>query len=1118
MNAIFEIPINPFKFANTLIGVLKQLCIAAVYVLLGYASEHNFSGENIVSSFWPASGLALTAILISGGRYLLAILLGALVVNALSNNSLIWIFGATFASILEVLVGFWLLTRHHKFSTSLEALPDYLRLILLGGGLACFIGALFGALALLIADLAAPADYFGNVLSWWMGDTLGVVLVAPLILAWRQTKSEQLTGIQQAEVVLTLGLTIITGQIVFLGWFNEYLPLAPKAYSMFMFMTWISIRFGILMTTFALNLIAIQALSGAYLKVGYFANELDRAGLNNFWFFMLVLSGVAMVLSFYVRGIKLKELSLRESEALLRESQIIAGLGNYVLDIPTGLWKSSDVLDKLFGIDKSYERSIEGWSVLIHPNDRKMMIGYLKNDVIGEGKAFDKEYRIIRLKDQSERWVYGLGKLEFDAQGRPFKMHGTVQDVTDRKKYEECLRQSEEKLRAYLDNISDTIWLIDANMIVAYVSPNVAHLLGFLPEQLIGRPSSLVIHPDDMTTVIKAQLYVIKHTGKPLTIQYRVSHKDHRWIYVESTGVNMLGNPEIKGVLVSMRNISERKQAEIDLRIAATAFESQEGMIITDAQSVILRVNRAFTIITGYSAEEVIGKKPSLFQSGRHNAAFYADMWESIHRMGAWEGEIWNQRKNGEIYPEYLTITAVKDSNGIVTNYVATFNDITIHKAAADEIERLAFYDCLTHLPNRQLLRDRLITALAASHRSGRKGALLFIDMDNFKTLNDTLGHDVGDLLLQQIAQRLVSCMHEGDTVARLGGDEFVVMLEDLSKQTLDSAAQTEVFGNKILASLNQPYQLDALEYHCTPSIGATLFSGHEQSIDDLLKQGDIAMYQAKASGRNTFRFFDPQMQASINARARLEKDLRIALADNQFILYYQPQVCRDHRVIGAEALIRWQHPLRGLVSPLDFIPLAEETDLILPIGQWVLEMACTQIKTWENNGHFKHLQLSVNVSARQFRQPDFVEQVSQILRRSDINPDKLKLELTESVVLDDIDECVRKMHALREIGVRFSMDDFGAGYSSLSYLTQLPLDQLKIDQSFIFNIGVKETDAVIVQTIIGMAKNLSMDVIAEGVETEAQHAFLEQHGCPVYQGNLFSKPVPIERFESLPM
>ncbi len=1223
---------------------LKQLGVATLYLLLGYVMQNNIANQGIVSPVWPGSGLALAALLIGGRHYLWGLFFGALLLNILTNNAIVWIVGATSASLLEALLGYWLLTCNDKFSSTMNTLTDYMRLIGLGGVIASLFGAIIGALALQNLQINAASGYFRSVLHWWMGDTLGVVLVTPFLLAWRQIqiKQELATDKRFFEELLVVGITFIAGQIVFLGWFNENLLFAPKAFVMFLFITWSAIRLGIFTTTFTLNLIAVQALLGACLKVGYFANELNKTAFYTYWFYMLILSATGMVLAVYVNELKQKELGLRasethlrlsqinggigtweadllsnkqkwsdnciallgfpglsqptwddflaaihpddrqrvinvieahkkdqtkyeveyrlavnqenrwlrsagqvernadgkltimrgivqdvterkqveqaliESEELLRESQAISGLGTYVLDISTGIWKSSIVLDKLFGIDDAYPHTVKGWVALIHPENRTMMYDYFKNEVLGQGKAFDKEYRIIPLDEQEERWVHGLGKLEFDAQGRPLKMHGTIQDITERKHSEKRLRQNEEKLRAYLDNISDTIWLIDSNLNMAYVSPNVTRLLGVSPAELVGRPSSLIIHPDDLNLLADAHLYVMEHLGEPHTVQYRVQHKDGRWIYVESTGVNMFCNPEINGVLVSMRNINERKQAELELRIAATAFESQEGMFVTDAQNMILRINRSFTRITGYSAEEVLGKNPRIFQSGRHGTEFYTLMWESIQRLNVWEGEIWNCRKNGEIFPEYLTITAVKDQDGIVRNYVATFNDITSSKAAANEIERLAFYDPLTGLPNRRLLWDRLRTAQASSNRSGCQGALLFIDMDNFKTLNDSHGHDMGDLLLKQVAQRLESCIREGDTVARLGGDEFVVMLEDLSEHGLEAAARTEAVGKKILANLNQPYQLARHECHSTPSIGATLFKGHDQSIDELLKQADIAMYQAKSSGRNTLRFFDPQMQASISARVELEADLRQALVENQFKLYYQPQVCHNRQVIGAEVLIRWLHPQRGLVSPADFIPLAEETGLILAIGQWVLETACARIKIWEGDEHTRHLQLAVNVSARQFRQVNFVELVSEILRREAINPDRLKLELTESLVLDDIEDTVRKMNALREIGVRFSMDDFGTGYSSLAYLTKLPLDQLKIDQSFVHNIGEKATDAVIVQTIIGMANNLGMEVIAEGVETEAQRMFLEKHDCQVFQGFLFSEPLTIEKFESI--
>jgi diguanylate cyclase (GGDEF)-like protein/PAS domain S-box-containing protein len=575
--------------------------------------------------------------------------------------------------------------------------------------------------------------------------------------------------------------------------------------------------------------------------------------------------------------------------------------------------------------------------------------------------------------------------------------------------------------------------------------------------------------------------------------------------------------PDGRRVVLSLAtDITERKKAESELRIAATAFESQEGVTVTDAEGNILRVNQAFTTITGYTTEDVLGKNSRLLKSGRHNARFYHLMWASILNTGAWSGEIWNRRKNGEAYPEHLNITAVKDLNGTITNYVATFNDRTQNKVAEEEIKNLAFYDPLTRLPNRRLLLDRLQLAFASSSRSGREGAILFIDLDNFKTLNDTLGHDIGDLLLQQVAQRLELGIREGDTVSRLGGDEFVVMLKDLSKNTNDAAKQTESIGEHLLAALNEPYLLGTHEYRNTPSIGATLFSNYQNSTDDLLKQADIAMYQAKKAGRNTLRFYDPQMQETINIRAALENGLRTALDEKQFHLYYQLQVDSSQRPIGAEALIRWLHPKRGLISPAQFISLAEDTRLILPIGQWVIETACKQIKDWQGNILTRNLVLAVNVSAKQFRQDGFVDQVQSAMKLHAISPRLLKLELTESLLLEDIDATIATMSALQTIGVHFSLDDFGTGFSSLQYLKRLPLNQLKIDQSFVRDITSDSNDLAIVRTIIAMAQSLNLDVIAEGVETEQQKLLLQGNGCDHFQGYLFGKPMTINEFNAL--
>ena len=442
--------------------------------------------------------------------------------------------------------------------------------------------------------------------------------------------------------------------------------------------------------------------------------------------------------------------------------------------------------------------------------------------------------------------------------------------------------------------------------------------------------------------------------------------------------------------------------------------------------------------------------------------------------------------------------------------------DIAQRKASASEIKKLAFYDPLTSLPNRRFLLDSLRQGTASSARTGRGGALLFLDLDNFKSLNDTLGHDIGDMLLQQTAQRITSCVREDDTVARLGGDEFVVMLRDLNEIPVEAATKAEVIAEKILIALAKPYQLSLHTAHITCSIGITMFNGHEHPIDELMKQADIAMYQAKKAGRNTLRFYDPQMQASITARVTMEAELRIALKNNQFQLYYQPQVNSARKIQGVEALIRWIHPERGTVSPAEFIPLAEENGLILPIGLWVLKAACAQLQTWQQDALTEGLSIAVNVSAKQFHQAKFVAQLSDLIQHYDINPRRLKLELTESMLLEDIESIIASMNALSDIGILFSLDDFGTGYSSLQYLKRLPLHQLKIDQSFVRDISVDNSDRAIVRTIIAMAHILNLDVLAEGVETEEQRQLLMEKGCAQFQGYLFNKPVPIDELEVL--
>lgn len=570
------------------------------------------------------------------------------------------------------------------------------------------------------------------------------------------------------------------------------------------------------------------------------------------------------------------------------------------------------------------------------------------------------------------------------------------------------------------------------------------------------------------------------------------------------------------GVILIAEDITERKRAEEQLRIAAVAFQSRDGMLVTDARGTILQVNQAFTQVTGYSAEEAIGRTTALLHSGRQDVTFYRTMWEAITREGHWEGEIWNRRKDGGIYPEWLSISGIRDAVGRITHYLGTFSSISDPKEAERKILELAFYDSLTSLPNRHLLLDRLQQALAASARSGQFGAVLLLDLDHFKTVNDTRGHAVGDELLIEVACRLSGTLRETDSTARLGGDEFVVLVEGLHTEQAVAATIAETIAEKLRLAIGQPIPLQGGARHITPSIGITLFRGQDKGADTLLKQADIALYQAKDAGRNTIRFYNAAMQAVVDMRVEMEAGLRRALAEGELLLHYQPQVDANGGMIGAEALLRWQPPGQAMVSPAVFIPVAEDSGLIVPIGSWVLDTACHQLAIWAKSPATRNLVLSVNISAGQFRQPDFIDQVKSALQHSGAHPAHLKLELTESLLLEDVEKVIRTMMALRNLGIGFAIDDFGTGYSSLAYLKRLPLDQLKIDQSFVRDIAVDADDRAIVTAIISLAGSLGLEVIAEGVETAAQRDFLAAHGCQAYQGYLYGKPGPADQIDQL--
>lgn len=564
------------------------------------------------------------------------------------------------------------------------------------------------------------------------------------------------------------------------------------------------------------------------------------------------------------------------------------------------------------------------------------------------------------------------------------------------------------------------------------------------------------------------------------------------------------------------RRIEEREQARAEAQIAAAAFQTHLGILIADPEGTILKVNETFSRITGYDEDEIVGNNPRMFNSGLQNAAFYRRLWKQVLTTGNWEGEIWNQRKNGELFPEWLSISAVRNTEGVLTNYVATMSDIRERKAAEQEIHQLAFYDPLTGLANRRLFMDRMENALKEIHRHQRCGALLFVDIDNFKQINDTLGHYMGDQLLKGVARRIGRMLRDTDTLARLGSDEFAVLIESIDSSVGQTTQLAKKIADKLLSAFAEPIALAEESVTITSSIGITIMVSDKHNADDYLQQVDMALFQAKSNGRNSVCFFDPSMQAELLAHVKLETDLRLAQAYHQWLLYYQPQVDHQGTITGVEALLRWQHPERGMVSPGEFIPLLESTGLINDVGEWVLENACYQLARWAQHPRLRELTVSVNISPLQFHDDAFISRVEGVFSRTRAPLNRLKLEVTESLFVEAQDDARDKMLALKAKGVRFSLDDFGTGYSSLAYLAQLPLDQLKIDQSFVQQVLESQANAAIVESTIAMAESLNLEVIAEGVETKAQQAWLLSHNCRAYQGYLFGRPLEVKEFEEL--
>ncbi|EJN29299.1 PAS domain S-box/diguanylate cyclase (GGDEF) domain-containing protein [Pseudomonas sp. GM78] len=769
------------------------------------------------------------------------------------------------------------------------------------------------------------------------------------------------------------------------------------------------------------------------------------------------------------------------------------------------------------------------WEILLHPDDADYYHRSRQSQRQGGySQLMQCQLRFRHRDGQWRRFDIREQALARDKHDQVTRIIGVAKDVTEQIEASESLRDSEQRYRMLAESISDVIISTDSRLALNYVSPSVQAVLGYEVEWIFQNGwQSTIANPQQLSGIYQLMDRVGKALDKPEQLAHLRSQvqtqlflfdclrADGRKIPIELRLVLVWDeNGTFEGVLGVGRDISQQRRAEKDLRMAATVFEhSTSAILITDPAGYIVQANEAFSRVSGYAVEQVLDQLPNMLTVDEQQEAHLRYVLKQLNQHSTWEGEVWLRRRNGEHYPAWVGITAVLDDEGDLASYVCFFSDISERKASEQRIHRLAYYDALTHLPNRTLFQDRLHTALQAAERQKSWVVLMFLDLDRFKPINDSLGHAAGDRMLKEMATRLLGCVDDDDTVARMGGDEFTLLLQPRANREIALTRAIHV-AEQILASLVKPFVLEGREFFVTASIGIALSPQDGNELSQLMKNADTAMYHAKERGKNNFQFYQADMNASALERLELESDLRHALEQNEFVLYYQPQFSGDgKRLTGAEALLRWRHPRRGLVPPGDFIPVLEELGLVVDVGDWVIGEACRQLKTW-HQAKVRVPKVSVNISARQFSDGQLGTRIATILRDTGLPPACLELELTESILMREVSEAMQILAGLKNLGLSIAVDDFGTGYSSLNYLKQFPIDVLKIDRTFVDGLPSGEQDAQIARAIIAMAHSLNLAVIAEGVETQEQLGFLREHGCDEVQGYLFGRPMPANTFE----
>lgn len=1085
---------------------VKGALLALTYFLTSLLGRFHSLPGDIETVFWPPAGIALAALLLYGNRLAWGVFVGALCANAVVNLPGLTVLGEAIGSTLAALFGAYLLRKAAVFNLNLSKPRDIFYLLWRGAILSTFVSAFVGTFSLYGQGVIEQTQFKKTLLFWWMGDGLGVMLLAPMVIAELKHRPMLWTPALRKQAFLLLTLLLTSCLLIFTQLSVELLAHQVRIFILIPLVVWAALSFNSRMVSLAILTITLFATFGTVYGQGFFA-ESTLANRLDLWGLLLILSVLGYALSAvnYQRNQLVNK--LKRSQRNLQRAQHIAKVGSWEWDIEHEKLTWSAETYRIFGLPLGAPISPAMFFDFAHPEDLASKKQAWQAALAGA--PYHTEYRISL--NNTLKWVQEQAELNFDQQGKAVYALGSLSDISDSKFAEATLRQSQRSQQLLIDTALDGVIQLNQNGEIILYNQEVRKILGWGSDRIFQQKLLDLIVPDyDRTGRWQEIIHLLCAAQTDIDharCELEAKHRDGHLLQLELSISRVTLDDSVEFNLF-LRDITQRKQEEEQLLLAAKVFESSnESILITDVNNNIVVANSAFLNMTGYTMEEIRGRNPRFLSSGDHDAKFYRDMWHSINTTGSWQGEILDHTKQGLRFFQHLAITSIRNSDGDLTHHIAISSDITERKEYDKNIHFLAYYDVLTGLPNRSLLRDRLGQLIATAHRDHMTFALLFLDLDRFKYINDSMGHSVGDKLLQSVAQRLQECVREGDTVARIGGDEFIILLREVDAQGVS------LVSDKILKSLATPFNLNGQIISTYASVGIALYPEHATDIDVLMKNADAAMYHAKENGRNNYKFFTPEMNFRANKLFSMEKDLRTALDQDQFTLVYQPQVDLTTGLIcGAEALIRWKHPDNGNVPPAEFIPVAEETGQIVAIGEWVLRTACWRFAQWQKKG-MRPFPIAVNLSIRQLRQPNLAEVIENILKETGLNPQLLELEITEGIMMGDTKAAMTFLTRMHELGIQMSIDDFGTGFSSLSYLKNLPVNKLKVDQSFVRDIETDQSDAAIVRSIISLGHRLDLKVIAEGVENIAQLDFLRIRGCDEVQGYYFSRPLGAEDF-----